>query len=227
MSSALKIYLNTYFFDTALIALLAGVSFLYYKRRSRLIKLLGWLMVFSFLANGLAFFLPGSVRNIPASVYDFVLVLMLGLLYNNQTNSQHKKYFAFSTIVFFVAGTLNLLLLQQLSISSYNKLFSSFIFITYAIVYFYKLMKDLPEKQVHHLPMFWFNSAFLIYHAGTLFLFAFTSYLINVLKNDLIYYMMFHNALSILHHLIIFVGLFYDLKRLKISETGLLSNYFS
>ena len=93
------------------------------------------------------------------------------------------------------------------------------IILCYALLFFYHLMKDLPERQVHHLPMFWFNSGFLIYHAGTIFLFAFTSYLINVLKDNLMYYMIFHNILNVVQHLIFIIGFRYDLKRIDRSES--------
>ena len=75
-------------------------------------------------------------------------------------------------------------------------------------------MVELPAQHIHHLPMFWINSAFLFYHAGTFFLFAFTAYIIVVLKNDLLVYWTFHNLLSIIEHMIILIGLYYDLKSL-------------
>jgi hypothetical protein len=110
-------------------------------------------------------------------------------------------------------GLFNLVYLQPLTITSYNKLASSIIVLCYAVMFFYALMKDLPEHQLYQLPMFWFNSALLVYHAGTIFLFAFTSYLIEVLSDNLVYYMIFHNLLLVVHHLIFAVGFGYDLKR--------------
>lgn len=206
-------------------ALLAGYAFHQYSRRSGVIKLLGWLLAIDFLANGLSFVLNAQIRNVPGAVFDFVLVFFLGWLYNSETNGKQKKYFAFCTIAYFIFGIYNLFFIQQLTISSYNKLIASFLIITYTIIFFYRLMRDMPERQVHHIPMFWFNSAFLIFQAGTLFLFAFTSYLINVLKNDLLYYMLFHNILSIVQHCIMFVGFRYDLRRLNRPDRSVLDKY--
>lgn len=69
------------------------------------------------------------------------------------------------------------------------------------------------------MPMFWFNSAFLVLGAGTFVLYTFTSYLIHVLRNDMITYWSIHNMLSIFAHLIVLIGLYYDFRQLKIRET--------
>jgi hypothetical protein len=88
--------------------------------------------------------------------------------------------------------------------------------IIYSLLYFYVLMRDLPSLYIHQIPMFWFNSGILIFHAGTFFLFSFVSYLVNVRNDDLIAYWSFHNMLSIVERLIIMIGLCYDLKFLKV-----------
>lgn len=95
----------------------------------------------------------------------------------------------------------------------------SSILICYSLWYFYVLIRDLPSLNVHQMPMFWFNSAFLVLGAGTFVLYAFTSYLIHVLRNDMITYWSIHNMLSIFAHLIVLIGLYYDFRQLKISRT--------
>jgi hypothetical protein len=82
-------------------------------------------------------------------------------------------------------------------------------------------MDELPAQHIHHLPMFWFNSAFLIFNAGVFFLFAFTAYITTVLKNNLLIYWTFHNLWNMLEHLIILVGLYYDLKTLPPRKVSL------
>lgn len=225
MAPALKIYLLTFFIDTTLLALLTGYAFYQYRRRSNVIRQIGWLLFSSFTANVLSYMLTGPVRNVPGSVYDFALIAFLSWIYNDQTEGRYKNFFVTCTVLYVVLGVYNVFFVQPLTITSYNKLMASFLIIGYTVMFFYKLMKDLPERQVHQLPMFWFNSAFLLYYAGTLFLFAFTSYLINVLKNDLLYYALFHNVLVIIQHCIIFLGLRYDHRRLNKSESGALKRY--
>jgi hypothetical protein len=217
MLATLDVYYLTFYIDTTLLALLVFGAFYRYRRRSRSVKLLGWVFLLSFLANVLSYLLIGALRNVPGTVFDFAMMFFIGWLYNNETGGKHRNYLIVCTIIYFIFGIYNVFYVQPLTISSYNKLFASFLIISYTVMFFYKLMKDLPERQVHQLPMFWFNSALLIFYAGTLFLFAFTSYLINVLKNDLLFYMLFHNLLSVIHHYIFIIGLRYDLRRLDSS----------
>jgi membrane protein insertase Oxa1/YidC/SpoIIIJ len=78
-------------------------------------------------------------------------------------------------------------------------------------------MVKLPTMHLQRMPMFWINSGFLMYAAGAMFLFAFTTYLTQVLKDNLLVYWSFHNILSIISQLIIMVGLIYDFKNLNSS----------
>src|SRR6478609_401551 len=171
----LEFYLLLAHSDTALLALIALLGIFYSGRNKTDIKLIGLLGVAGFLSNMLGFL---SVKlkwshliNLPSSVYDFVLITIVTILYNNETNRKHKWYFLIVASFYIVVSLLNMIFIQQGEISSYSKLLGSLIIITYAIVYFYRLMVDLPTYEVHRLPMFWFNSSFLIYHAGTVFLF--------------------------------------------------------
>jgi hypothetical protein len=187
--NAVTTYWTVLFADTALIAIVAAMTLFRYNKHARLIKLLGLLHLAGLLANVSSYVAWklkfASLINVPGSLYDFILVLILSVLYYLETGKRYQAFFFTVFGTFAVLGVLNLLFVQQSSISSYNKLMSSMVVLGYAVLYFYRLMKDLPTTHVHRLPMFWFNSALLIYHAGSLFLFAFTSYLIYVLKDNL------------------------------------------
>jgi hypothetical protein len=77
------------------------------------------------------------------------------------------------------------------------------------------LLVELPVQQLQTVPMFWFNAAILIYRAGALFLFLFTPYLVKVLNNDLLIYWSFHNILTIVHQIVITIGLWQDLRNIR------------
>jgi hypothetical protein len=213
---ALKSYLLTLYIQTALSAVVAFIAFYKLSERNKSIKLIGLLFTISFLCNLSGYLFVNlklsTLVNLPGSFYDFALVLIVALLFNEQTKQRFIKTFTFLTVLFFAAALINLFFIQKGSISSFNKLLSSFLILGYAIFYFYRLMVELPTSQVHRFPMFWFNSAFLFYHAGTIFLFTFTSYLINVLKDNMFTYWIFHNILGIIQQLIILIGLTYDLR---------------
>src|SRR5688572_27446147 len=205
---SVKIYLTLFYIQTALSGVVAILCFLNFSKKNKITLLVGLLFLIGFLCNASAYFGPAKFRNIPGSIYDLCLVVILGVLYNHITQNRYRKFFLALTILYLVFATANLLLFQKTENSSYNKLLSSFIIISYAVFYFYRLMVELPTTHIQRLPMFWFNSAFLVYHAGTIFLFAFTTYLTDVLKSNLLIYWNFHNGLSIFEHFLILVGLY-------------------
>jgi hypothetical protein len=157
--------------------------------------------------------------NIPGSVYAVIKVVVISVIFNHLTQSKHRLTIITIAAIYCAAAVLNLAFLQKEANASYHKLGGSFIIIVYAIHYFYKLMIELPTVHLHRLPMFWFNSAFLIYHAATIFLFAFTSYLIDQHLEDFINYWAFHNILTILEQLIVMIGVAYDIRSLKKAPT--------
>jgi hypothetical protein len=201
--------------QTFLSGLIALMSFYRWRQRTRIIKLVGMLFAISFVFNFGAMFIlrrffPGYI-NIAGSVYDLIFVPVLTLIFNEALNRRYYKLFNAIALVFVIGGALNLFLFQKDWIASANKLTTAFVIIFYGVIYFYRLMKDLPTMHLTRHPMFWFNSAFLIYGAGSLFLFAFLDYLINVLNNDLMIYWTFHNSLFIFHGCLVVVGVVYEM----------------
>jgi hypothetical protein len=203
-------FYRIFYLQTTLSAVVAGFCFYRFFERSKNVRLIGLLFLAGFAANLIVFF---TYSNLPSTIYDFILIVIAGIVYNGETKGRYSRTIFWATVFFILFGFSNLLFVQKEFFTSYNKMLSSFIIISYAVMYFYRLMVDLPTIHVQRLPMFWFNSAFLIYHAGTVFLFAFTQYLVDVLKDNLITYWSFHNVLSVLQHLIILIGLGYDLRK--------------
>jgi hypothetical protein len=199
--------------QTVLSGLVALIAFYKLKQRTRIAKLIGLLFAISMVCNLSALLLRKyfpSLINISGSIYDLSFIVILTIIFNEALSHKYAKVFNAITIVFTLCAIMNLLFWQKAEIASFNKLAISFIIILYTVVYFYRLMKDLPTFHLTRLPMFWFSSAFLIYGAGALFLFAFLDYLVNVLNNNLLTYWTFHNGLSIFQQLLIIVGLMYE-----------------
>jgi len=213
--SLFDIYFNIIYLQTTLSAIVALACFYKFQWRQPYIKLMGLLFAYSVLSTVVSMSLPGPYNNIPGSLYDFVLFIVITQVYNFTTEKRYWKAYGAITLIFVICGIANLFFVQHSAIASNNKLMSSLIIISYSIFYFYRLIVEMPSAHVHRLPMFWFNSAFLLYHSGTIFLFAFTSYLISVMKDDLWYYWIFHNALCVIEYCIILVGVFYDIRQIS------------
>jgi hypothetical protein len=215
-------FLKIVLFQTALSAIVAVVCFYKYSKRHTYIRLIGFVFLIGFLANVAAAVLKSMglnrLINVPQNIYLVTNFCLLSAVYFHILKKKAFKWFVSVAIAFVILALLNGFYLQKAGINSYTNVIQSLVIIVYSVIYFYRLMVELPEQHIHHLPMFWFNSAFLIFHAGAFFLFAFTSYLTNVLKNDLLTYWSFHNILNIIEHLVVLVGLYYDLKSLKVNK---------
>jgi hypothetical protein len=203
--------------QTALSAIVAFLALLKFKSREPYIRLIGLAFLLSFLGNFSALILHSLglklYVNIPQSIYQLLIICVISLLFYHALNKRYGQWFLVITICSMTFAIISLLLIQKQFISSYHTFLDSFIIICYCVFYFYRLMVELPSTHLQRMPMFWFTSAFLIYYAGALILFIFTSYIVNVLKDNLITYWIFHNSLSICEHFIVIIGLCYDLKK--------------
>lgn len=148
--------------------------------------------------------------NVPGSIYDIAFVLITFLIYHFVFKQKYGRILFIIGAVFTIGAIVNLLFFQKLSIASYSKFASSFIIISLLIIYFYRLIVELPTVYLHRLSMFWISSALLIYSSGALFLNAFTDYLVRVLKDDMILYWSFHNLLFIVQDMFIVIAIIYE-----------------
>ena len=221
----IQIYLYLTIAQTVLLAIVAIGALIRYRSRSLIVKLIGFVFLTGFLANMASWLMVGTaLRIFVNSTYPISLIITVALysrIYYDLLHKKNRGWFVLIACVFAVFALVNILFIQKTAPNSYTYFFHSAIMITYCLLYFYVLMQDLPSLYVHQLPMFWFNSGLLVFHAGTFFLFSFHAYLVNVLKNNMLIYWSFHNMLSIIEHIIFLIGLYYDLRGLRRKEAAL------
>jgi hypothetical protein len=212
-------FFASYYTQTTLSALVALFAFLKFNSRSSLVKLIGCSFLLSFICNALGFVLLytkySRYQNVPQSVFYIINICILTAFYFVAFRGAYRVWLVIAISICLPFSFYDIVIQQKSFLESYSPFAQSLFLITFTILYFYRLLVELPAIHLHRLPMFWFNSAILFYYAGASFLFAFTSYLINVLNNSLLNYWTFHNSLSIVEHLIILIGLFFDFKALN------------
>lgn len=210
--------------QTGLLFLVALASLYNFKKRSKTTKLLGFLYLSGFLIQIFSLTVQyvnftaipnGALRNLAGSAYDFFLVILGSSIYLASFNKKYQTQIIVVIVSFCLFGFANLLFFQKTTNASYNHLLTSVILIGYTVIYFYRLMIDLPEKNLYKFPMFWFNTAFLFFHSTTFFIYAFVDYLVKVLNNNLIVYYSIHNIFSIIECILLLIGLYYDWSSLK------------
>jgi hypothetical protein len=190
------------------------------RRRRQEIKILGIYFVASLLSLFLTKLLYslGISPNYAATAYLLAVFPVISFIYYLAFDKRYGNVLMTVALCFEAFGIINVLLVQRGAINSYTYIVISLIMIVYGLSYFFTLMKEMPTYDLYRLPMFWINSAFMIYFAGNLFLFVFTDYLVDVLNNNLIVYWTIHNVLSIIEVLIFIVAAIVDLMNSYKSE---------
>ncbi len=210
-----------FFVSTGLSALLALLAFYKFSQRDKLVKLVGLLAAFSALCNSASYLFyiskKGSLMNLPGTFYDFATVIIAGIFFNHFTKGKFRRAIVVITLTFVVLDLINVAFIQQAGISSYGKVFMSIILIGYSLMAFYQLLIDMPAHHINQMPIFWFCSAFLIYHSGATFLFAFKPYLpLLKLEGDEWF---LHNYLVIVNTVLMTVGVAYEYSQLRKPKT--------
>ena len=214
----LKTFLVTAHLAPSLTAVGLLLFLIRYKAKQDYIKLLGLMLLASVIATAGQFLLfeIKITPNYASSIYYILELPMLATIYYLATNKTIPRT---SVIIisgaYVVLGFWNLFFLQKNGINSYTLVMESIIIIFYALYYFYWLIEKLPTTQLHRLPMFWLNSAWIFFFSGNLFFFAFISYLVNVEKNDLLVYWTLHNILKAIEVLMMVSALWIDLRNIK------------
>lgn len=76
-----------------------------------------------------------------------------------------------------------------------------------SLLYFFLLLKDLPEQNLYALPMFWINAGILFFFSCTFLFSLSTAYLVETLREQYGYFLGFRNLLRVLFCLIVCVGI--------------------
>jgi hypothetical protein len=194
--------------------LVVVLSFLYFRRRSLQIKILGTHFLCLFLVyHSLGIFnLRGMDVNFPINAQLLFSFLAISALYYIQFGRQYGLIFATIAGLFTIFWVTNLFLIQKEHFHSYSASIASFLVMAYCVIYFYRLLHDLPTRPLKHIPLFWINTGFLVQSAQTFFLYLFTDYLTKFFFNDVLIYWTVSSLLGILHIVLIITGLLIDVK---------------
>ena len=176
-------------------------------------------MVYKWLAIFLAFSLFSDILlrilyflginpNLYGNVYQVLSMPLIAIFFYYAIQwPSLKKWLIVINILYFIFCVYNLFFLQKPeTINSYSQIFESIIILVLCILFFFKLLKELPARQIQMVPLFWIMSGFLFSYAGKLVIYAITHYAINILNDPLLIIYMFHNLLTLLGYVLITIG---------------------
>jgi len=85
-------------------------------------------------------------------------------------------------------------------------LFEAISFKIFSLLFFYQLMKNIPQKNILNYSLFWINSGILIYFAGNLFLFIFSKILLKEHAIPFSHIWMINSFLYLVYNIFISIG---------------------
>ncbi len=171
-------------------------------------KVLLCLTALSFITETIALILNERNMN-NMYVYRIYTVLefaLISLFYILILSSSRFKPFIIATISFFTVFGIYDFLNHSDTMDNIATTMESIIVIIYSILGFHSMLKNPVHTRVRSIPLFWFNSAFLLYFAGNLFLFIFCSYILRHHHRTFNELWGIHSVMNILFYVLISVG---------------------
>jgi hypothetical protein len=150
-----------------------------------------------------------------SNIYLVISIISINLFYQALFPSRFKFFFIASIAVLLLFYSYYLFTTQHLGVHIRN-VPSNVVFIILPLLFFYKLINEMPTTHIQRLPVFWINAGLLMYFAGTLILWVVSDYLVQVLKDSRNTYWIFHNFLVIVKNALIGLGLWQVTRRPKL-----------
>jgi hypothetical protein len=178
---------------------------------------LAYTLSFSFSCDMLSVVIRifGGNSNIGGTLYSIGFVIFFSAFFYQILRG--KILLGVLTIVnacFLVFVLYNATFVQKLTINSYSNIIGSGIILALCILYYFKLLRDLPAERVYNLPLFWVVSAFFFTKSGKFVLYLVIQYLRH-LEDNLVILWMIHNSLTIIENLLITYGAWLQYKSIQ------------
>jgi hypothetical protein len=150
----------------------------------------------------------GETSLVLSNLYSLLETVMIVLLFRVKFNA------AAGRALLFLGVCLVALQLYQIGLNPgifvfpiFSRMVISLAVTMLSILYFYKLINDLPAVHIYKVPMLWINIGLLVYFTGNFVLFTLKDYLADALANDLRFYWGYHNFLTGLSYILFSIGL--------------------
>ena len=109
-------------------------------------------------------------------LFEIGLTTMIYLKLNSKNN--WRFFILVSGSLLILNAIYHLVSKQRNTLDNVQMTLESLFMISVSLVVFYAQLKELKYSNITDVPMFWVNSAFLIFFGGNLFLHAFSNYLV-------------------------------------------------
>jgi hypothetical protein len=202
--------LSNYFqwFGSFLIIIFAFTKF---PQRPTIINILGTYGIVSFTIQLLQvqskFFLENRLTPQIGNVYVLFETLILLLFFGYILKNKNLRLTLLSVGILFTVFFLVIVTQEIKSMSAATRTVRDFIMISCAVIYFFTLIRELPQNNIFNLPTFWFVSGILFFFSCTFILSLSLKSLIEILGRDMGYFWAFRNFLRAGFCVVLCVGI--------------------
>lgn len=151
-------------------------------------KLLFYLVIASSITETVVYVLSEfQLPNIAVyNIYTFANFNIIFSIYLTQVSPKRKNAMIGLQIAFNLFMIINAIFIQSFqAYNSYAILSMSVIFMSLALNYFYKLLKEVKHQRLEKNPLFWLSSGLVVYYSGTLILFLFINQISNADQSNI------------------------------------------
>jgi hypothetical protein len=184
--------------------------FIDFRRQPSEIKWLALMLLLSFTCDSLAVLLYRLIHfptNFFGNLFTVLHVPVLSIFfYVVLKGNKLKIILIVINAIYLILSSSNFFFVQKLSLNTYTTIAEKLIVMMLSIIYFYRLLNDLPADKIYEIGLFWIISAMFITESAKLVLFSFVTYLITAYKDDLVVLWVIHNSMSVVYNLIIAWG---------------------
>lgn len=187
---------NTQLLGSAMVALFAFYRF---PARGSLITTIGVYatvsVIFQLTQDGIVYLAGEKYTNLIGDLYVGCETLVLLYLFRVAISSALAKKLLLYATGFYIVVYVSLMVLDVGPYRSNIRVLRDLLLISSAIMYFFYTMKELPGRNLLHMPMFWFASGILFFFSCTFILSLTMEYIASVMRDDFAYYWSFRNFL--------------------------------
>lgn len=171
-------------------------------------KILLWFVVASALSDVIAFVLQRQDINnmFLFHIYTVVEFTLISLFYVKVISNPRITPFIIGALFPFLCVAVYEFITNRNGLDVICTTTESIVLMLYAILGFSSMLKNPVQSRVVAIPLFWFNTAVLLYFAGNLFLFVFSNYMQSHFGNQFNGLWRIHSVMSIIFYLLIGTG---------------------
>jgi hypothetical protein len=212
-------YLFLSYLSAAMLLLPAIISVLRYKLLNKYYLTLFILLIISIITEVYSFLEINYFKQTNILLYNcYILVQGALICISYYYSSKHKPLKILSLLIgptYTIVGSVIIFKSQNQSLNSFVFTFESIIIIVLSLMAFYLQLKHLETDNILAYPNFWFNTAFITYFTGNVFLHLFSTYLQeHALYTFYELWGLWHSLLNILFYSLISIG-FWKIKTLQ------------